>query len=160
MDISFDILNSKGDQVRVALSYYDTASLQAITDDPLTLTLIFYDVALLRISGGGNVGVKMLNAVCEVLYKFLKENERAVLCFYCDDLTDVYRHDNTIPPQEYRSRLFSKMFDKYTYDNNINDVINYRVHIQDGLTPRFAHFITPKEYLPAVKRLEDKIMEK
>lgn len=57
MDISFDIQNEKGDQVRVALSYYDTESMQAFTDDPLTLTLVFYDVTLVRISGEGTVGV-------------------------------------------------------------------------------------------------------
>ncbi len=60
MDISFDIHNDKGDQVRVALSYYDTESLQAFTSDPLTLTLVFYDVTLVRISGGETIGVKTL----------------------------------------------------------------------------------------------------
>lgn len=63
MDISFDIHNDKGDQVRVALSYYDTESLQAFTDDPLTLTLVFYDVTLARISGEDIVGMKTLNAI-------------------------------------------------------------------------------------------------
>lgn len=67
MDISFDIQNDKGDQVRVALSYYDTESLQVFTNDPLTLTLVFYDVTLIRISGEGMVGVKILNAICDVL---------------------------------------------------------------------------------------------
>lgn len=67
MDISFDIQNDKGDQVRVALSYYDTESLQVFTNDPLTLTLVFYDVTLIRISGEGMVGVKILNVICDVL---------------------------------------------------------------------------------------------
>lgn len=58
MDISFDIQNEKGDLVRVALSYYDTENMQAFTDDPLTLTLVFYDVTLVSISGEGTVGVK------------------------------------------------------------------------------------------------------
>lgn len=72
MDISFDIQNDKGDQVRVALSYYDTEVLQAFTDDPLTLTLVFYDVTLVRISGEGIVGVKTLKAICDVLFTMIR----------------------------------------------------------------------------------------
>lgn len=49
MDISFDIYNGKGDLVRVALSYYDTESLQTLTADPLTLTLVFYDVIKIEV---------------------------------------------------------------------------------------------------------------
>ncbi len=92
MDISFDIHNDKGDQIRVALSYYDT--------------------------------------------------------------------EMELTPQEYRSRLFSRMFDMYVKANGISDIINYSIKIEDNNTPRFAHFITPEKYLPAVKLLGNIIMEK
>ena len=48
MDITFDIQTDKGDQIMVALSYYDTETLQTFTHDPVTLTLTFYDVTLVR----------------------------------------------------------------------------------------------------------------
>lgn len=117
MDISFDIHNDKGDRVKVALSYYDTENLQVFTNDPLTLTLVFYDVTLVRVSGEDTVGIKMLTAICDVLFRFMNENDTAVLCFYCDDLTNVDRHNTELTPQEYRSRLFSKMFDMYVRTN-------------------------------------------
>lgn len=160
MDISFDIHNDKGDQVRVALSYYDTESMQAFTSDPLTLTLIFYDVTLVRLSGEETVGVKTLKAICDVLFRFMNDNDTAVLCFYCDDLTDVPRNHKELTPQEYRSRLFSRMFDMYVKANGISDIINYGIKIEDNNTPRFAHFITSEKYLPAVKLLGNIIMEK
>lgn len=160
MDISFDINNDKGDLVRVALSYYDAESLQTLTDDPLTLTLVFYDVTLVRISGDGAVGVKTLKAVCEVLHRFMVENDASVLCFYCDDMTDVPRHHTEMTPQEYRSRLFSRMFEMYVFEKGITGMQNYGIKIEDGNTPRFAHFITPDKYLPSVKLLEDIIKEK
>ncbi|MDE5672571.1 MAG: hypothetical protein K2I02_04390 [Duncaniella sp.] len=160
MDISFDIHNDKGDQVRVALSYYDTESLQAFTDDPLTLTLVFYDVTLVRISGEDIVGMKTLNAICDVLLRFMNDNDTAVLCFYCDDLTDVARRHTELTPQEYRSRLFSRMFDMYVKANNVTGIANYGIKIEVDDTPRFAHFIAPEKYLPAVKLLGDIIMEK
>lgn len=102
----------------------------------------------------------MLKAICDVLFRFMNDNETAVLCFYCDDLTDVTRHHIELTPQEYRSRLFSRMFDMYIRANDIIDIVNYGIKIEDGDTPRFAHFITPEKYLPAVKLLGNTIMEK
>lgn len=160
MDISFDIYNDKGDQVRVALSYYDIESLQAFSNDPLTLTLVFYDVTLVRISGEGTVGVKVLKTICDVLFRFMDDNDNAVLCFYCDDLTDVARHHTELTPQEYRSRLFSRMFDMYVKANNVTSIINYGIKIDDDNCPRFAHFITPEKYLANVKILANTIMGK
>lgn len=160
MDISFDIQSEKGDLVRVALSYYDTESLQAFTDDPLTLSLVFYDVALIRVAGSDTVGIKILKAVSDVLYRFLCENDTAILCFYCDDLTDVPRRHKDMSSQEYRSNLFSKMFDMHVKDNKIRGIVNSRIKIGEGNDARYAHFITPHRYLPAVKMLEELIMEK
>lgn len=160
MDISFDIHNDKGDQVRVALSYYDAEILQAFTYDTLTLSLVFYDVTLVRVSGAGTVGVKTLRAICDILFRFMKDNDTAVLCFYCDDMTEVSRNHKELTPQEYRSRLFSRMFEMYVKANGISDIINYCIKIEDDNNPRFAHFITPDKYLSAVKILGNIIMEK
>ncbi len=41
MDISFDIKNSEGDHVMVALSYYDAETVSVFTTDLATLTLVF-----------------------------------------------------------------------------------------------------------------------
>ena len=160
MDISFDIHNDKGDQIRVALSYYDSEILQTFTSDPLTLTLVFYDVTLVRVAGEETVDVKTLKAICDVLFRFMNDNDTVVLCFYCDDLTEVTHNHKELTPQEYRSRLFSRMFDMYVKANGISDIINYSIKIEDNNTPRFAHFITPEKYLPAVKLLGNIIMEK
>ena len=160
MDISFDIHSDKGDHVRVALSYYDTENLRMFVDDPLTLTLVFYDVTLVRVCGSEIVGFKTLKAICDVLYRFMNDNEPAILCFYCDDLTDVPRHNMELTPQEYRSRLFSRMFDMYVRACGVTDMVNYGIRIEYNGIPRFAHFITPEKYLPSVKLLGDLIMEK
>ena len=71
MDISFDIYNDKGDHLSVALSYYDMESVGVFTSDPLTLSLTFYDVTLIRMAGSDYVGYKMLYAVSDTLAKFM-----------------------------------------------------------------------------------------
>jgi len=90
----------------------------------------------------------------------MNDNEAAVLCFYCDDLTDVPRRHSDITPQEYRSLLFSKMFDMYVHENDIKDIVNYQIEIEDEHHPRFAHFITNEKYLPAVRHLGNIIKAK
>lgn len=165
MDISFDIKSGEGNQIKVALSYYDSESIRIFSSDSLALTLVFYDVTLVRESGTGYVGYKILFAVSDILARFLNENEDAVLCFYCDDLTDVKRGRTHlgISPQEYRSRLFSNMFDKYIKTYHQSAFINHCVTIEDPDNPqnsRFAHFICRKEHEPAVKSIEYSLMDK
>ena len=116
----------------VALSYYDSETIEHFSTDLLALTLVFYDVTLIRKTGTGYVGSKILYAVTDVLARFLDENDDAVLCFYCDADTDVQRNHKDLLPQEYRSRLFSRMFDKYTKSHELTDYINHRVEIEDS----------------------------
>ncbi|MDE5821738.1 MAG: hypothetical protein K2H63_04535 [Paramuribaculum sp.] len=163
MDISFDIRNSEGDCVLVALSYYDSETIEHFSTDLLALTLVFYDVTLIRKTGTGYVGSKILYAVTDVLARFLDENDDAVLCFYCDADTDVQRNHKDLLPQEYRSRLFSRMFDKYTKSHGLTDYINHRVEIEDSGNPQnkqYAHFIYHREHEMAVRRMGQILMQK
>ncbi len=41
----------------------------------------------------------ILMRIASILADFLKENEGAVLCFYCDGVTELERHNKNIPPQ-------------------------------------------------------------
>ena len=162
MDISFDILNAEGDRVKVALSYYDSETVSAFLADPLTLTLVFYDVTLMRESGDGYVGYKILSAVSNTLARFMEENEDAVLCFYCDAQTDVMRSHSAISPQEYRSMSFSRMFEKYTTEHHLTDFLNHRVRMDVDSNPlksQFAHFICRKEHETAVETIGRLLME-
>lgn len=163
MDLSFDIMNSEGDQIMVALSYYDYEAISIFTTDRTTLTLVFYDVTLVRKVGEGYVGYKVLFAISDILAKFMYENEDAVLCFYCDANTEVRRNHKNMLPQEYRSVLFSRMFELYTKTHNITNFINHRVEIVNPDNPnnrQFAHFICRTEHHEAVVSLGQILMEK
>lgn len=163
MDLSYDIINTEGDHIMVALSYYDYDAIKLFSSDPLTLTLVFYDVTLVRKAGDNYVGYKMLFAVSDILAKFLDENEDAVLCFYCDADTDVRRNHGDLLPQEYRSRLFSRMFEMYVKTHKMTGFINHRVEMEDPKNPdkrQYAHFICRKEYERAVAALGNILMQK
>ncbi len=163
MDLSFDITNTEGDKIKVALSYYDAETVNALLPDPFVLTLEFYDVTLVREAGCKYVGYKMLSAVSGILAKFLAENEDAVLCFYCDSATDVGRRHLGISSQEYRSNLFSSMFDRYTTSHGISAFVNQRIKIEDTDNPQnsqFAHFICRKEHERHIASIGGLLMDK
>lgn len=163
MDLSFDIMNSSGDHVMVALSYYDCETVSVFTNDLATLTLTFYDVTLVRKAGKGYVGYKVLYAISDILAKFLNENSDAVLCFYCDADTDLQRNHKNMLPQEYRSLLFSRMFDKYVNSRNITNLINHKVEIdspEKQNSRQYAHFICRKEHKNSVIALGQILMQK
>ncbi len=147
----------------VALSYYDAETLMAFSSDPQVLSLVFYDVTLVRKSGEDYVGYKILFAVSDVLARFMGENEDAVLCFYCDADTDLRRHHTELLPQEYRSRLFSRMFEMYVKSCNLSGFINYRVEMEDPYNTgnrQFAHFICREEHREAVAVMERLLRQK
>lgn len=149
MDLSFDIKNSEGDHIMIALSYYDLDAVKVLPPDPQILTLVFYDVTLVRKSGSSYVGYKTLSAISDMPAKFLEENEDAVLCFCCDAYTDVLRNHKNLLPQEYRSQLFSRMFDKYANAHGLSNLINHRVRMDNCDAPegiQIAHFICRREY--------------
>lgn len=156
-------MNSEGDHIMVALSYYDYETVSIFSENPLTLSLVFYDVTLIRKSGNGYVGYKILFAISDILAKFMEENDDAVLCFYCDANTDVRRNHGNMLPQEYRSNLFSRMFEMYVKSHKLPKFINHRVEIENPDNPgdrQYAHFICRKEHEEAVAAMGEMLMQK
>ena len=147
----------------VALSYYDYDIVSSFSCGQTVPILAFCDVALIRKSGDGYVGYKVLFAVSDTLAKFMNDNENVVLCFYCDANSDVRRNHNDIPPQEYRSQLFSRMFELYVKSRNLSDYINHRIEIEDSencANRQFAHFICHKKYESVVTSIGQVLMQK
>lgn len=145
--------------MKVALSSYDSDIVKAFIPDSLNLS--FYDVALIREIGSHYVGYDLLSTVSDTLANFLNENEDAILCIYCDAATEVRRNNLKISPQEYRSRLFSRMFDRYVAAHNINLYVNHCIKIEIDDNPfnsQFAHFICRKIHEETIKIIGAQLM--
>ncbi|MCD8387385.1 MAG: hypothetical protein LUD17_10920 [Bacteroidales bacterium] len=159
MDISFEIRNEKDDIICVVLSYYDALSLGSITTNPAILSLNIYDVTLWRKSGSGNVGHKVLNAVCKKLMEIIKQSNDTIFCFVCDFSTDVPRRHRDMSPQEYRSNLFTRMFESFARHNDVYDLVNDVNIYEDNGEKRYFHFICSLKYLNEIHTLRDILME-
>lgn len=158
MDLSIVIENGKGDKLKVALSCYNSDLVKLVAPIENTIDFEVYDVSLLRESGSGFVGYRTLNAVSDFLSKFMAENNNAILTFYCNPRNDVLRNHTEIPPQEYRSRLFTRMFDNYIRKHP-SELINHVVVIDTDDITQFVHFICRENQIKDVHTIESGLMQ-
>ena len=101
------------------------------------------DIVDVLISVENNVGINnssTLNQFSSILKKFLAEHDVILYC-YCDH-AEISRGPGkqNMSPQEYRSKLFSAMFDKQGNHNYINQLIV----INDDVD-HYIHLISLKE---------------
>lgn len=164
MDLSFDLINRSGDQIKIALSDYDEKNIKIFTSNPEILKLKFYNITLSREENKTNyLNPTILFTVCGILRRFLEANENAVLTFYCDNKTDIERNHLNIPPQEYRSILFSKLVDYTLSKYNIEDVLHKVVVFKDfenAWNNQYFHIITKEKYKPQINEISELLFEK
>ena len=80
-------------------------------------------IDLRRLSGNHVAGQDVLSALANEIAEFFFQNEDVILFYYCDFLNFIpHTTKNTLPPQEYRSRLFERMFQRYVKQHGINKV--------------------------------------
>ena len=162
MDLFFDVINNVGDHLKVALSNYDKQNVEIFSKDPAILNLDFYNVSLERKTRHSKfLNPHILIEVCNTLYNFMTENPNSVLTYICDPTSEIERNHNCLSPQQYRSKLFSKLFEYFTFSNRIEDFIDDILNIEDNSTDNggvYAHFIYHKKLKPQIKVISDIIL--
>lgn len=116
-------------------------------------------IELVRISGKGFTSIRTLSVIEQIIADAFKSNPTSVLFYYCDFLNPIPSTSKTIPPQEYRSRLFSLMCQRYLSSHGIHDISEVIIEV-DGLDePYFFHMICRNEHLPRVQHLAAHLKE-
>ena len=115
------------------------------------------DVSLLRKSDYSGVDRNALRLISRMLFDFMADNPDNIIYFYCDDFNELPRSGRhaRMSPQEYRSRLFSALFDDETRRHGaglyVDDVLTFDV---DGDT-KFIHLIYATANAAKAKVLKD-----
>ncbi|QPH40645.1 hypothetical protein [Pedobacter endophyticus] len=113
------------------------------------------DVVDVLISVENNVGINngsTLSQFASILKEFLVENNVVLYC-YCDHAEIIRARKQSMSPQEYRSKLFSAMFDK----QNNSDYINQLIIINDEVD-HYIHLISLKENEEDVVLLRNEVL--
>lgn len=100
------------------------------------------DIELRRISGNHVTGHEVLLAIENVIAEMFLQRADVIIFYYCDFINPIpHTLKNTMPVQEYRSRLFERMFQRYTRLRALNDVRLSVVEINGSVEKYYFHVI-------------------
>lgn len=161
MVVSFDVRTASNDVFRVSLSSGKDAFFA--TDDVMhesALDVEIIEIDLERIEGHHSADIRTLRAIADGIGRCFNQNSKAVLYYYCDelDLPIISRHHKGEWPQEYRSQLFSRMFQRYATEAGVLDVIDMTVEIMQGDRPVFMHLIARECHRSSLEILKNYII--
>ena len=98
----------EGDVYHITLSQ-ETSILSFKTLDAIKDTTLV-GIDLRRLEGRHATGQAVLAAIEKTIADYYLQKKDVVICYYCDFINPIPRTTkNTMPPQEYRSRLFKRM---------------------------------------------------
>lgn len=152
MEISVGITTREGDILRLSMSTIDRELFPQNISELISEIEIF-EVILERETGAHPISLVSLMKVAEIIGNIMAENENAILYFYCDDIHDIPRRNRNLSPQHYRSFLFSRMHERYTYKHGISDIIDLPIILKSE-HDIYIHFIIREKHLKIANGLK------
>lgn len=135
--------SSTGDVYHVTLSEGHSVLSSDVYDALKDVSVVGVD--LRRLAGSNATGEEVLAAIESTIAEYFTSHEDAIICYYCDFINPIPRtKKNSMPPQQYRSLLFDRMFQRYTKLHGIKDVRLSVVEIT-GINEKYYFHIIYRE---------------
>lgn len=157
MNRSITISSNQGDQYRLSLSDDDGLNLSKEIADKYGLRII--NIELVRVKGKGIASSMTLHWIEQLTAETFWDYPDSLLMYYCDFLNPIPATKKRMFPQEYRSRLFSLMFQRYVKHHDVVGVSEIVVRIEGVDEPYFIHFITRDEHVQLVYSIAAELKE-
>ena len=133
----------EGDVYHISLSIDNGVLSESVLEALGTVCVAGID--LRRLHGKHVTGQEVLSALATTIAEFFLSNENLIICYYCDFLNPIPNTSkNTMPPQEYRSRLFEKMFRRYVRQYSLGNVRLSVVEI-NGINEKYYFHVIYRE---------------
>ena len=144
----YTILSEDGDEYKLQ---FTTERSGIIADDILDLInredVEVVEIGLGRVKGESVTSAKILLKIEECVADFMRSHENVLLSFFCDFINFLPATKKNLPVQEYRSRLFSLMFERYVSQHDLKGFSNKVVEIEGIAENFYFHVISRKEHL-------------
>lgn len=152
------IFKSKDDIYHITLSE-NNRLLSAETINALNgITLVGID--LRRLAGNHVTGNNVLNAIEKAIADFFMQRDDVMICYYCDFINPIPKTlKNSMPPQEYRSRLFERMFQRYTHLQHLEGICLSVVEINGINEKYYFHVIYRQKHSVLASIIGDDLKE-
>lgn len=168
MEASYSIVQ-KGNEYRILLT---SVNIEVLPEHILkVLTSRKIDISELiieRISGESTTGQDILHDITGWVADLFASNPNLIIYYSCDDMTPIpSRNKNSenkdMPVNEYRSKLFTHIFDSYMTSHQVSGVINTPIRLdnyENGMGySLFFHFIARETHNDIVEILKEDIKE-
>ena len=168
MEASYSIVQQEN-EYRILLTPVDTSALpeqlqKILTDRNIDLSELIID----RISGNSTTGQDILHDITGWVAEQFSSNPNLIIYYSCDDMLPIpSRNTNSgnrnMPVNEYRSRLFTHIFDTYMSSHFVSGITNTPIRLdnyEDGIGySLFFHFIARDNHSDIVELLKNDIIE-
>lgn len=130
MKISVSLVSGNTDEYRIGFETIESGFLSDEIFNHLKEEGIeIVEVLLERVKGVDSTNISVLSEMTNIIHRLFGDNENVILYFFCDDLNEIPCTNKSVEPQEYRSRLFSAMFERFTMKHQMSDVHNVAICI-------------------------------
>lgn len=168
MEASYSIVQ-RGSEYRVLLS---PANLYALPDEAQRVLkdreIDVSELMIDRISGKSTTEQDVLHDITGWVADIFASNPNLIIYYSCDDMTpiparNVNSTNKDLPVNEYRSRLFTHIFDTYMVSHQVSGVSNTPIRLdnyENGMGYSiFIHLIARDIHNDIVEMLKDNIRE-
>ena len=165
MNYSFSITTKKGDEYRIMLIDADISMLaKEVRDIILENNLDISEIMIDRISGGESTAQEVLQTITGKVADLFAINVNLILYYSCDDMNPIPSRNTkgankNLSVQEYRSRLFSYMFDSYMESHQVSGFSNTPIIINGEGYRQFMHLIARNKHQSIVDVIKDDVLE-
>ena len=108
------------------------------------------EIGLGRSKGTAPTSPRVLVQIEQIIADFFFSHPNVVISFFCDFINfipSMNRRKSNMTVQEYRSQLFSCMFERFITQHHVSAIYNRVVTIQGVSEPYFFHIIARQEHL-------------
>ena len=168
MEAYYSIIQ-KENEYRILLTPVSTGGLPEHIQQTLSNHKIdISELIIERISGDSTTGQEVLHDITGWVAEMFASNPNLIIYYSCDDMTPIpSRNKNSdnrdMPVNEYRSRLFSHIFDTYMTSHQVSGVINTPIQLdnyENGIGySLFFHFIARDIHSDIVEMLKADIKD-
>ena len=168
MEASYSIVQ-KGNEYRILLTPVNIEVLpERILKVLISRKIDISELIIERISGESTTGQDILHDITGWVAELFASNPNLIIYYSCDDMTpipsrNINSENKDMPANEYRSRLFTHIFDSYMTSHQVSGVINTPIRLdnyENGMGySLFFHFIAREIHSDIIEMLKEDIKE-
>lgn len=152
MNYLYIIQSNQTDEYKLRITSEDNGMLSDEVRQTLASENIeVFDIELERTKGLNVTSHKVLSKIEDCIADIFLTHHNAMICFFCDFISLVPSMNRNMSVQEYRSILFSKMFDRYVTLHHIEGIKNQVVVVKGTAEDYYVHVIAREEHLRFAK---------